>query len=83
MGKVHKLKTWPGPFKEIKYGKKRFEYRKNDRNFKTNDMLELQEFIPEDEIWTDDTCFCNVDYILNGPLFGIKEGYCIMSLTLI
>lgn len=78
---VHKLKTWPQYFKEIKFGKKRFELRKNDRDFKTGDLLELWEYIPEEDIWTQEVCLATVDYILHGGKFGLEEGYVILGLN--
>lgn len=83
MGKVHKLKTWPQHFKEIVHGKKRFEIRKNDRDFKTYDVLELQEYIPSEDIYTGALCLVRVEYILHGPVFGLEAGNCIMSIIII
>lgn len=41
--KVIQLKTDSVPFQNIKKGVKRFEIRKNDRDFNQNDVLVLQE----------------------------------------
>jgi len=43
---VHDLKTWPLYFAAVSSGKKTFEIRKNDRDFKVGDILILKEFIP-------------------------------------
>ncbi len=83
MGKVHRIKTWPQHFKEVKFGKKRFELRKNDRDYKTGDVLELQEFIPEEQIYSGELCHATVEYILHGPSFGLEKGHCIMSILII
>lgn len=42
----HKLKTWPVFFEMVRIGRKRFEVRWNDRDFKVGDLLVLQEFDP-------------------------------------
>ena len=34
MPKMHDLKTWPGPFRDIKAGRKTFEYRRDDRDYR-------------------------------------------------
>ncbi len=46
--KVHELKTWPEPFEAIRRGMKTCEIRKNDRDFKAGDILELVEWDPKE-----------------------------------
>jgi hypothetical protein len=48
-GTVHKLKTWPPYFDEVLSGRKPFEWRIDDRDFKVGDTLLLQEYIPHAE----------------------------------
>lgn len=44
---IHSLKTWPESFREIAFGQKTFELRRNDdRGFSIGDTLRLLEFIP-------------------------------------
>ena len=43
---THDLKTWPRPFQAVKLYAKRFEYRKNDRDYQKGDTLLLREFEP-------------------------------------
>ena len=45
--KTHHLKTWPSFFQDVRDGTKRFEVRKNDRDFATGDHLVLHEFKPD------------------------------------
>lgn len=42
--KIHELKILPEFFKAIVSGEKRFEIRKNDREYQAGDILRLYEF---------------------------------------
>lgn len=44
---THELKTWPTYFQEIHIGRKNFEVRKNDRQYRQFDVLQLREWDPE------------------------------------
>jgi hypothetical protein len=44
--RTHRLKTWPVEFQQIVDGKKTFEFRRNDRDFRVGDNLLLIEFDP-------------------------------------
>ena len=86
---IHELKTHPQYFSVIFSGLKRFEIRKNDRNYQLRDELILKEFVPKgfyedganDEQYTGRILHRRIDYILYGGQFGIEEGYCVMSLS--
>ena len=60
-------------------GKKKFEIRKNDRNFKTEDTVKLREF--KDGKYTGNYVKAIIDYIFYGGSFGLEEGYCIFSIS--
>lgn len=77
---THELKTWPGYFEEIFMGHKTFEIRKNDRDFKKGDILILKEYIPSTKEYTGRQMARNVLYLLDGGVFGIEEGYVVMSI---
>lgn len=86
---THELKTWSEHFEEVFMGRKTYEVRKNDRDFKVGDMLILQEgdlggagmsdydltFFP-----TGRTLARKVTHILHGGEFGIEKDYVVMSI---
>jgi hypothetical protein len=78
--KKHELKTWPDFFEAMVSGKKRFEVRKNDRDFQIGDILILKEWIPTGEFFTGREAYFYVDYILDAPKFGVRDGFVVMSL---
>lgn len=88
---THDLKTWKEYFEEIWEGRKTFEVRKNDRNFQVGDTLNLVEMDLGGYGMTDHdlsrfptgrTIQAEVTYILKGGLFGIEEGYVVMSIEI-
>lgn len=85
--KTHELKCWPAYFEAIKVGKKNFEYRLNDRDFKVGDVLHLREYEPQGayEIfrYTGRELFCMVTYLVQTntlPGYQYNDNYCIMSI---
>lgn len=76
---VHELKTWPEYFQAIMRGDKRFEARKNDRDFRIGDWLRLREW---DDDYTGREITVRVTYMLSpGADFpAVNDGYCIMSI---
>lgn len=72
-------------------GSKKFEVRKNDRNYQLGDELLLKEFVPKgyyedgfiDDQFTGRILHRRIDYILHGGQFGIEEGYVVMSLSIL
>lgn len=78
---VHNLKTWPDSFQPILDGKKRHEYRLNDRGFNVGDELHLAEWEPADGGYTGRALKVKVLHIDNGPAWEIPDGYCVMSIS--
>jgi len=78
---IHELKTWPPYFQDILDGKKTFEIRKNDRDFKVGDTLRLMEWNPVTKSYTGRKVDVTVRYMLDLSKF-IKEaeGYVCMSI---
>ena len=87
---THHLKILPEYFDQQVNGFKRFEIRKNDRNFKVFDEITLNEIsghLAEKDLLTGRSCRVRITYILNStyhaPFEGVEEGYCILSTELI
>ena len=79
--KVHNLKSWPDAFEPLLDGRKRFEYRVNDRNFAEGDELVLQEWDPATTKYTGRSLKAKVIYITFGPDWSIPSGACVMSIS--
>lgn len=77
----HDLKILPEYFNLVKEGKKRFEIRKDDRGYKEGDIINLKEF--DGTYFTGKEVQCKILYKLDGGQYGLKEGYCILSIELI
>ena len=77
---THELKTFPGYFADVKAGLKTFELRKNDRDYQVNDQLILQEWLPVTKQYSGDELYMQVTYMLEGGSFGLKKGYCVLSI---
>lgn len=79
--KIHCLKAWPEPFLDVAEGRKTFEYRLADRDYRVGDVLVLQEYNPERDSLTGECTAVRVLHILYGGKFGIPERYCVMSIA--
>ena len=77
---IHELKTWKEYFEEVFNGRKTFEVRKNDRNFKKGDIIILQEWDNETQDYTGRQMARGVSYILQGGQFGIENGFVVMAM---
>jgi hypothetical protein len=84
--RTHYLKTWPGPFAAVLDGSKRFEFRRNDRDFRVGDVLSLQEYDPAGGgnglgAYTDRCADYVVTYLLTADDgSAIPTGYVVMSI---
>lgn len=75
---IHQLKQQDILFEEVICGKKTFEVRVNDRNYKEGDYLALNEIDSEKE-YTGRSCLVYVDYILEDCPGLLPEGIIVMS----
>jgi len=76
---IHELKIWPEYYKAVRDGRKTFEIRKNDRNFKVGDHLTLKEYDPETANYTGEELTVSVSYIMDNQPF-VPEGFVVMSI---
>lgn len=75
--KVHSVKIGKEFFEDVKNNIKTFELRKNDRNYKAGEILELHEYEAGEE--TGRTCRKLITYMLK-EFTGLQDGYCILGL---
>lgn len=75
--KVHQIRLSSKYFDDVCSGIKSFEFRKNDRNYKVGDILEMTEF--KDGKNTGRTVRVIVTYFLDG-FTGMEDDYCIMAI---
>jgi hypothetical protein len=73
---MHELKTHPEYWWAVNSQLKRFEIRKNDRDFHTGDVLKLEEFSPRDG-YTGRSLLMQVVYI---TAFAQRPGYVVMGI---
>lgn len=79
--KVHNLKILPQYFEEALKGKKPFEVRLNDRDFKLGDIVVLEEW--DGEKYTGREISGKIKYILTDEFKGITPGYVVFSYHLL
>ena len=75
--RIHELKLLTPYYSSVKNGYKRFELRKNDRDFHVGDILRLKEWDGHD--YTGESMDVCVTYVLL-QFQGLERGYCIMSI---
>ena len=76
---LHELKILPEYFEAVERGYKRFELRKDDRDYKVGDTLILYEWDGEEYTGRHIGYFV-ITYILRHcEEYGLKEGYCIIG----
>ena len=75
---VHELKLWPKPYEEVSSGRKPFELRKDDRDYKVGDILNLRHWDPETEKYSGRSMSAGVTCIYRGPF--VAEGFVCMGI---
>lgn len=74
----HFIKIHTTYFESVLNDTKTFELRKNDRDYEVGDKLILNE-INENTLYTGRSLAVVITYILNGPTYGLCDGFCIMA----
>lgn len=80
--KIHDLKIEKKFFNDVITEKKKFEVRKNDRDYQVNDILTLNEYDKDKQIYTGRQVSAKILYILDDDTF-LKEGYVVLSISII
>ena len=88
---IHELKTDPDVFDAVARETKTFEIRKADRPFKRLDALHLRrtahtglEMAAGAALeYNGPEAIVRVVGILNGPIYGLEDGWCIMSIVML
>lgn len=75
---THELKILPEFFTAVLEGKKTFELRKNDRNYKVGDTLKLNEF--DGEKYCGNCTYRTITFILKGGQYGLDKDYVILGI---
>ena len=79
MPKIHELKIRPGYFKDVLSGKKKFEIRRNDRDFTVGDFIILEEYDEISNGYTGEKAYFKITYILADPEF-LKPGFAALGI---
>ena len=77
---THELKTIDPYFEMVWNGNKKFELRKNDRDFKKGDALVLKEYIQSEERYTSRTIWCIVTCVIEYTL-AMQKDYVALGLA--
>ena len=80
--KIHHIKCYVTYFDDIVDGKKTFVLRFNDRDYRVNDTLILQEYNSIYNKYTGRSLEARVVYLLESTKFGLKEGYAILGIKI-
>lgn len=74
----HIIKELPEYFRAAKEGRKRFEIRRDDRDYQIGDTLQLAEF--DGTGFTGNFMEVKLEYVLRDcPQYGLMPGYCIFG----
>jgi len=77
---LHDLKILPEYFTEVVAGNKKFEVCKNDRGYRTGDVLVLREWDSLKEKYTGETFWCKVTYILEDSPY-LQNGFVVLGIS--
>ena len=75
--KVHELKIASEFFEAVKDGRKKFEIRKNDRNYKVGDVLMLLEYDKYYQAFTGEKTTVEIIYMTD---YAQQDGYVVLGI---
>lgn len=82
--KLHQIKIEQKYFELILSNRKHFELRKNDRNYKTNDIVLLQEFNYWTQSLTKREILIRIKEVFKDlEKYGLQDGYCIFEFDIL
>lgn len=73
---LHKIKCWPKYFQSSWVGRKTFEIRENDRNYRVDDEIVLEEWDPAENDYTGRSICGVITYITD---YEQKEDYVVFQ----
>lgn len=74
----HEIKILPQYYEAVSKGNKRFELRKDDRDYQVGDIIKLREW--DGKEYTGYEMTTGIRYVLRDcPEYGLMEGYCIFG----
>lgn len=74
----HDLKILTQYYDDVMMGRKRFELRRNDRDYQVGDLFVLREWTGEE--YTGRYFIQSISYILKDcSQYGLQDGFCIFS----
>jgi hypothetical protein len=80
---THELKSWPGQFQAMWTGRKRAEFRRDDRGFQVGDLLDLREWDPEVGRYTGFRMTARVTHLVRGPDLEVPRGFAVLSIEVL
>lgn len=79
----HDIKIDPQFFTPVATRQKPYEVRKNDRDYKVGDTLNLLEYDRKLEQYTGRRILARVTYLVQGGDYGIAAGYVVLTVAII
>ena len=80
---THELKSWPGQFQALWTGRKRAEFRRDDRHYEVGDKLDLREYDPDAAVHTGFRIQARVTHVVRGPEVEVPAGYVVLSIEVL
>jgi hypothetical protein len=80
---THELKSWPSQFQAMWTGRKRAEFRRDDRGYEVGDLLDLREWDPDPGRYTGFRLTARVTHLVRGPEFEVPRGFVVLSIEVL
>lgn len=75
--KVHELKIGSEFYEAVKDGRKKFEIRKNDRNYQEGDILILKKYDPLIQLFSGEIVKVEITYMTD---YAQQDGYVVLGI---